>query len=187
MAEAKKKKDRGELNLNGQIELTIEADLDPDGKLQNATVKDKRGDKQLENVALGFVSALSDSGVLDFLEGTSHLRLTAKIDEHNVEVVVATEVESEDRARQMEKGYSLLIVGGRIAKRGKDEEVYYNHTQVTSLGKEVLVKFSMPRSEMGQMLSKTPVRQLACSVTVLGFFRSLRLLRVISWIVSIAR
>ena len=154
LADAKKKKDRGELNLNGQIELTVEADRDPDGKLQNPKVKDPRGDKTLESVALDFVAALSDSGVLDFLEGTRHLKLTVKLDQNNVEVVATTEVESEERARQMEKGYNLLIVGGRIAKRGKDEEVYYNHTEVTSHDKEVNLKFSMPRSEMGQMLSK---------------------------------
>lgn len=147
-------KERGELNLSGQIELSVEGDRDPDGKLRNVTVTDKRGDETLESVAKEFIAALSDSGVLDFLEGTRHLRLTAKIDDKNVEVMAATEVESEDRARQMEKGYSLLIVGGRIAKRGKDEEVYYNHTEVTSSGKEVQVKFSMPRSEMGQMLTK---------------------------------
>jgi hypothetical protein len=154
LANAKKMKDDGKLKLTGQIELTVESDLEPDGKLKNARVTDKRGDKTLEAVALDFVAALSDSGVLDFLEGTKHLRLIAKIDDNNVEVTAATEVDSESRARQMEKGYSLLIVGGRIAKRGKDEEVYYNHTQVTSQGKEVSVKFTMPRSEMGELLSK---------------------------------
>jgi hypothetical protein len=154
LADAKRKKDRGELNLNGQIELTVEADRGQDGKLINAQVKDKRGDKKLEAVALDFVAALSDSGVLDFLEGTKHIRLIARVDEQNVEVIASTEVESEQRARQMEKGFSLLIVGGRIAKRGKDEEIYYNHTQVSSKDKEVSVKFSMSRAEMGQLLSK---------------------------------
>jgi len=156
---AKKKKDAGELNLNGQIELTIEADRADDGKLLNARVQDKRGDKALESVALDFVSALSDSGVLDFLEGTKHIKLIAKIDDKTVEVTASSEVESEERARQMEKGFSLLIVGGRIAKRGKDEEVYYNHTQVTSKEKEVSVKFSMPRSEMSQLISKYATEQ----------------------------
>ncbi len=154
LAEAKKKKDRGELNLNGQIELTVEADRGDDGKLVNAVVKDKRGDKKLEAIALDFVAALSDSGVLDFLEGTKHIKLTAKVDEQNVEVIASSEVESEQRARQMEKGFSLLIVGGRIAKRGKDEEIYYNHTQVFSKDKEVSVKFSMSRAEIGALLSK---------------------------------
>jgi len=154
LVNAKKMKEDGKLNLDGQIELTVEADRDPDGKLKNAQVKDKRGDKMLEAVALDLVSALSDSGVLDFLEGTRHLRLTAKLDDKNVEITASTEVESEDRARQMEKGYSLLIVGGRIAKRGKDEEVYYNHTVVTSKDKEVSVKFSISRDEMSQLLTK---------------------------------
>ena len=100
------------------------------------------------------MAALSDSGVLDFLEGTKHIKLTARVDDKNVEVIASSEVESEQRARQMEKGFSLLIVGGRIAKRGKDEEIYYNHTQVFSKDKEVSVKFSMSRAEMGALLSK---------------------------------
>jgi hypothetical protein len=154
LAEAKKKKDSGELKLDGQIELTVEADRDPDGKLKNAKVADKRGDKKLEAVALDFITALSDSGVLDFLEGTKHLRLTVKIDDKTVEVVASSEVESADRARTMERTFSGMIVLGRIAKRGKDEEIYYNHTQVSSKDKEVSVKFSMSRTEMGALLSK---------------------------------
>jgi len=154
LASAKKMKDDGKLNLSGQIELTVEADRDAEGKLQNAKVTDKRGDKTLEGVALDFVSALSDSGVLDFLEGTKHLKLVAKVDDNNIEIVVSTEVESEERARQLEKGYSLLIVGGRIVKRGKDEEIYYNHTEVMSHDKEVSVKLAMPRSELSPLLLK---------------------------------
>jgi hypothetical protein len=163
LVEAKKKKDSGELKLDGQIELTVEADRDPDGKLKNPKVTDKRGDKKLEAVALDFISALSDSGVLEFLEDkkhseeTKHLRLTVKIDDKTVEVVASSEVGSADRARQLENTFSGMIVLGRIAKRGKDEEVYYNHTQVSSQDKEVSVKFSMPRAEMGALLSKYSV------------------------------
>jgi hypothetical protein len=151
---AKKLRDEKKLNLDGVIELTVEADRTPEGKLTNATVSDKRGDKTLERVALEFIAALSDSGVLDFLEGTTHLKVTVKLDNNNVEVVAATEVDSEDRARQLERTFGGMIVLGRIVKRGKDEEVYYNHTQVSSKEKEVSVKFLMPRAEMGAMLSK---------------------------------
>ncbi len=154
LVNAKKLKDAKKLNLDGQIELTVEADRDEQGKLSNAKVTDKRGDKTLETVALDFVAALSDSGVLDFLEGTKHLKVTVKIDNENVEVVAMTEVDTEDRARQLERTFGGMIVLGRIVKHGKDEEVYYNHTQVSSNQKEVSVKFAMPRAEMGAMLSK---------------------------------
>jgi hypothetical protein len=156
LVEAKKKKDKGELKLDGQIELTVEADRDPDGKLRNAKVADKRGDKTLEAVALDFISALSDSGVLDFLEDTKHLRVTVKIDDKTVEVVAASEVESTERARKLERTFNGMIVLGRISAHlnKKDEEAYYNHTQVSSQEKEVSVKFSMPRGEMGALLSK---------------------------------
>ena len=154
LADAKKKKDKGELNLEGQIEMTVEADLGPDGKLINARVTGGRGDKSLEKTALDFVAALSDSGVLDFLEGLKHLKVNVKLDQSNVEVVAASEVETADRARQLERIFGSMIVLGRIVKHGKDEEIYYNHTQVTSKEKEVSVKFAMPRAEMGAMLSK---------------------------------
>lgn len=151
---ARKMKDDKKLNLDGQIELTVEADRDPDGKLRNAKVSDKRGDKTLEAVALDFIAALSDSGVLDFLEDTKHLRVTVKIDDKTVEVVASSEVGSADRARKLERTFNGMIVLGRIAKRGQDEEVYYNHSEVSSNEKEVSVKFSMPRGEMGALLSK---------------------------------
>ena len=151
---AKKLKDEKKLNLDGQIELTVEADRDEQGKLTNAKVSDKRGDKTLESVALDFVSALSDSGVLDFLEGTKHLKVTVKLDNDNVEVVASTEVDTEDRARQLERTFGGMIVLGRVVKHGQDEETYYNHTQVSSNQKEVSVKFLMPRAEMGAKLSK---------------------------------
>jgi hypothetical protein len=105
-------------------------------------------------VALDFISALSDSGVLDFLTDAKHLKMTVKFDNETVEVTASTEVESADRARRLERTYSNMIVLGRIVKHGKDEEVYYNHTQVSSQDKEVSVKFSMPRAEMGALLSK---------------------------------
>ena len=156
---AKVMRDEKKLNLDGVIELTVEADRTPEGKLINAKVSDKRGDKTLEKVALDFIAALSDSGVLDFLEGTTHLRVIVKLDKDNVEVVAATEVDSADRARQLERTFGGMIVLGRIVKRGKDEEVYYNHTQVSSNEKEVSVKFTMPRAEMGAMLSKHAVEK----------------------------
>lgn len=153
LADAKKKKDKGELKLDGLIELTVEADRDADGKLTNAKVTDKRGDKTLEKIALDFVAALSDSGVLDFVEG-KRLRVFVKLDDQNLEVAAATEVESVERARQLERTFGAMIVLGRITKRGKDEEIYYNHTQVSSKEKEVNVKFAMPRAEVGALLSK---------------------------------
>ncbi|MFZ0748444.1 MAG: hypothetical protein WAM70_03715, partial [Pyrinomonadaceae bacterium] len=57
---AKKRRDEKQLNLDGVIELTVDADRSPDGKLINAKVTDKRGDKVLQTTALDFIAALSD-------------------------------------------------------------------------------------------------------------------------------
>src|SRR5688500_18415519 len=78
---AKKRRDEKQLNLDGVIELTVEADRAPDGKLINAKVTDKRGDKVLEITALEVIAALSDSGGLVVLGDAKHLRGSVTLDE----------------------------------------------------------------------------------------------------------
>ncbi len=50
LAAANKKKTAGELDLNGPVEMTIEADRKPDGTLDNVEVTQKTGDERLVEV-----------------------------------------------------------------------------------------------------------------------------------------
>lgn len=154
LAKYKEMKDKGQLDLSGSIELTIEADRDDEGKLQNATVTAAKGDPKLKDVALDFASALSDSGVLKSFKDTKHLSLTTKLDESNLEITIVTEAESEDRARQMASAYNFLLAAGIKAKGGQDEEAYYKATKISADGKHIIVNFSMPRSQVSEKLSK---------------------------------
>ncbi len=158
LAKAKEAKDKKEFDVSGPIEMVIEADLGPDGKLINPVITTKKGDPKLEAVVTDFVAALSDSRALGFLNGqdVKHIRLSVNLTETEVTVRVASEVDSPDRASQIAKGYSVLLLGGRIAKKGQTEEVIYKNTKVSSNGKEVTVDFTMPRKEATEILAKLP-------------------------------
>jgi hypothetical protein len=152
LAKAKKKRDDGKLDLSGSIEIVVTADRNPDGSLRNVVPKVLKGDPNLVEVALDFVSALSDSHALVFLKDTNSLTMTVKANENNISASVESEVEDEARASQMANAFNVLVWAA--GKSDKDEAVYYKSTSVTSKGKDVIVNFSMPRATASALISK---------------------------------
>ncbi|MBD0325084.1 MAG: hypothetical protein ICV68_01555 [Pyrinomonadaceae bacterium] len=152
LAKYKKMKDEGQINLDGTIEMIINADRRPDGTLTNIKPKLIKGDPKLVNAALDFVSALSDSRALVFLKDTKHLVMRVKANEANVSVTASTEVESAALASVMSFGFNTLVK--KASDSPRDEAVYYRSTNVTSSGKQVIVNFSMSRAEATTALKK---------------------------------
>jgi hypothetical protein len=167
LARANALRDKGQLDLSSEIEITIAASLDTDCKLTNPIVIQKTGDSRLIDVAKDMVSAIGDSGMLSFLRDPSKvkdptklscdampLQVTIKLDQNDIAAKVETQADSPERAVQMAKGYNTLLAVGEFAKRGQDEELLYRNTKVTSEGKQILVNFSMPRPTASEMLKK---------------------------------
>jgi hypothetical protein len=152
LAKAKKKRDAGELDLSGSIEIVVTADRNPDGSLRNIVPKVLKGDQKLVEVALDFVSALSDSHALVFLKDTESLTLTVKANENTISASAESEADTEARASQMANAFNVLVWAA--SKSDKDEAIYYKSTSVTSKGKEVIVNFSMPRATASALISK---------------------------------
>lgn len=167
LARADAMRNKGQLDLTSAIEITIAAKLGPDCKLIDATVVQKTGDGRLIDVAKEMVAAIGDSGMLSFLRDPKKvkdpkvfncdempLQLTIKLDQTDISAMVETEADSPERAMEMASGYNGLLTVGQFARRGKDEEVLYRNTKVTSEGKQILVNFSMPRPTASEMLKK---------------------------------
>jgi outer membrane biosynthesis protein TonB len=152
LAKAKKKRDDGKLDLSGSIEIVVTADRNPDGSLRNVVPKVLKGDPNLVEVALDFVSALSDSHALVFLKDTNSLTMTVKANENTISASVESEVDTEARASQMANAFNVLVWAA--SKSDKDEAIYYKSTSVTSKGKDVIVNFSMPRATASALISK---------------------------------
>ncbi len=167
LARANALRDKGQLDLNSEIEITIAASLNTDCTLTNPNVIQRSGDARLIDVAKDMVSAIGDSGMLSFLRDPSKvkdptklscdampLQVTLKLDQDNIAAKVESQADTPERAVQMAKGYNTLLAVGQFAKRGHDEEVLYRNTKVTSEGKQILVNFSMPRPTASEMLKK---------------------------------
>ncbi len=167
LARASDMRDKGQLDLSSEIEITIAASLGTDCKLTNPNVIQKRGDARLIDVAKDMVSAIGDSGMLSFLRdprkvtdpaklscNAMPLQVTIKLDQNDIAAKVESQADSPERAVQMAKGYNTLLAVGEFAKRGHDEEILYRNTKVTSEGKQILVNFNMPRPTASEMLKK---------------------------------
>ena len=147
-------KDKGELDLGNPVEMTIEADRNPDGTLTNVAVIRKSGDPKLIEATKDFIAALSASRALNFLEGTDHLIMTLKLDTATISVSASTEAASNAEAKQKALGYNTLLYLGAVARKGRDEATIMSNTKVTASGKQITINFNLPRSAIGDMLKK---------------------------------
>lgn len=167
LKKANEKKEKKELDLSKVVELKIEAQLNKDCKLTDPAVAQKSGDERLLSLAKELAGAISDSNMLSFLKDpekhkgenpmpceTVPLSLTIKLDEGEVTAQVELQSDSPERATQLARAYNGLLFLGQMAKQGKDEELIYKHTKVLTEGRQILVRFRMPRQTAGEMLTK---------------------------------
>lgn len=161
LANANALKTNGKLDLNKTMEVVIVAELDPNGKLVNPVVVQKSGDEVLIEVAKEMVGAINDSNALSFLKKLNQtglngkqVRFTVKLDQSDVVAKVESEVESEQRAKEIASGFNFLLMLGQQAKKGQDEELIYKNTKISSTGNQIIVNFTMPRQVAGEMVKK---------------------------------
>lgn len=154
LAKVKLMKDLGDFDLRKPLAISVTASRSSDGALGDVTITQNTGDPKLGNIAKDFVAALRDSNALEFLEGTGALNLTAKLNKTDVAFTATSEAKSVARAAQLAKGYNALLAIGLTVKKGRDEEAVYKNAQVSSNGKQIIVKLILSRALAGQLLSK---------------------------------
>ena len=168
LARANDLKEKGVINLEGVVEMTIDANLTEDCKLQEPKVVQKSGDAQMMNLAKELTAAIGDSRMLLFLKDPEKvqkeqktlrcdpmaLRFNVKLDQTEVNATVVTEADSPERAAQLTAVYNWALAGGAINKKGRDEEILFRNTKVTANGKQIVVSFKMPRQGAADILKK---------------------------------
>lgn len=156
-------KQQGKLDLDKPFEIVIEAELDQNGKLQNARFTKKAGDPNLVDLFGRMVSALNDSGFLIYLKPLdkdnpgSKVVFTIKQGESEVLASVESEASSDDSARVLAKGFNAALAIGAESRAGKDEEVLLRNTSALPMGKKIIFNFTMPRQAVVDLIK----RQLA--------------------------
>lgn len=153
-------KKQGKLDLNQPFEIVIEAELDANGKLQNAKFTKKAGDPNLVDLFGRMVSALNDSGFLVYLKPLnsdnpdSKVVFTIKQGESEVLASVESEASSDDSARLLAKGFNAALAIGADTRAGKNEEQLLRNTSALPVGKKIIFNFTMPRQAVVDLIKK---------------------------------
>lgn len=150
--------DQGKLDLkNAAIEVTATAERNADGTLKAETVQLNwvtASDENTNALAQQLITALSQSKVLSLLKGAKDVRLGLKLDQENVSVQVASDMESEVVASKIAYGYGALIGFGRMRKSGTDEAELYKNLKFSNEGKHFTMSFVMPKDAAGKMITE---------------------------------
>lgn len=162
LKEGKRMKDAGEINLEGTLEMTVEADRQDDGVLANVEITGgAASDEKMKQLAKDFIAALSDSKILAALKGTKHIVMKLRLDSEQVDVRVTSDMASPEEAARMASGYNGLLFIGAVSKKGKDEEQIFKSVKVTTEQKQIVLTFNMPRKDAGALVSKLINRNAA--------------------------
>jgi len=168
LARANELKEKGTIDLNGVLEMSVDANLNGDCRLENPKVVQKSGDTQMVELAKELTAAIGDSRMLLFLKDPEKvqkeqkglrcdpmaLRFNVKLDQTDFNATVETEADSPERAAQLSGVYNWALAGGAVSKKGRDEEIIFRNTKVTAEGKQIVVRFKLPRQTAGEMLKK---------------------------------
>jgi hypothetical protein len=152
-------KNDGKLNLDQSFEVTVEAELDNEAKLQNPVFTQKSGDPALVDLAGRMIAALNDSRILILLKALNEGKPTKVVfvvrqDQSELVARVESDVDSEQSAKQKASVFNLMLAAGEKARKGKDEAILMRNTAATADGKRVIFNFAMPRQEVGDMIKK---------------------------------
>ena len=159
-AEAKGMSDKNQLDMTQQFEVTIEAELNQQGKLVNTNIAKKSGDAQLIYLSKRFVETMNDSGVLFYLKAlsqnnpTSKVVFTIKQNTSSVVAIIEVEAKDADSARVLTKGFNATIAYGVTQRKGKVEEQLLRDLKASQDGQKIIFNFSMPREEAVALVKK---------------------------------
>ena len=151
---ARRLKDEGALDLSRTLAVTIEADRNTDGTIENVAITGASSSAGLEALTAEFVDALSESRALSFLEGARHVLMDFRLDPTTLAANLSTEVESDAHAARQARAYNALLVVARLSKRGQPVEAVYNNMTVSANGKQLAFKLEMSREAAGNLLLK---------------------------------
>ena len=153
-------KNKGQLDFDKPFEVAIDTELDKYGKLINFKVSKKAGDPTLIDLGGKLVGALNDSGILFYLKkinedkpGTKVI-FTIKQNGNDVVATVESEAASADSARQLSRGFGLMLAVGADSRKGKDEEILLRNTKVSADGNKIIFSLNMAHEDVVNLVKK---------------------------------
>lgn len=160
LATGKKMVDEKRIDLNGVVEMTVEADRNAEGKLDNVQITGAAAtDENLYKLAQDFVAALSDSKIFLVLSDVQHVTMTLKLDKETLAVNVLSDVKSAARAREMATGYGGMLGLARLKKSDSAEGELLKGVTIEAKDEQFIMDFKMTREAAAGLVAKQIAKQ----------------------------
>jgi hypothetical protein len=166
-------REKKEVDLESQFMVNAKGKLDKNGRLDPKTFKyvqaSSQDEKMLE-VVKESIEAINVAGYLQYLKELSgkDFNLVLQQDTENITAVVQSELESDTRARTIKSALDLAISIAKSRKTAadadqndKDDLVLLEGAKIETNGKNVIIKFTVPKAIAHPMIQRKLAEQAA--------------------------
>lgn len=153
------------INVDAPYKVEVISKVNSDGKLIDAKMVTANGsDAQMSEVAKEAISAFSDSQLLrplyDAVKKDSkikdvYVKITFSQDKDNLQVIIQTQAETEDKAKTISSGLNALLSLTKLTRPGSDEAVLMEKAQLATQGKTFIINFLISNDDKNQMIEKS--------------------------------
>lgn len=164
---------KNEVDLQSEFAINARGKLNKDGKFDPKTFKYVAAtspDPDMIDVVKRGIEAVNESGYLKYLVDLSgkDLDLQVRQDLANLNAVVQTELETENRAKTLSSLLSSVIAMKMKEKQSpeadqndKDDLVLLENAKVEQIGKKLVITFNVPKEIVHKMIERKLAEQAA--------------------------
>lgn len=166
----KTKFDKKEVDLSQNFKVVAEGVLTKDGKLDITTDKKtkqpksrillKEGNAEMIAVAEQAIAAIGDSGWLGYLrnQDVEKINFTIVQDNDNLQVIITSDLPTEERAKTVSSGLSgIFLIGKNKKDLGDDEKVLLSNAKAIvnpDNKKQFVLNFLIPKATALEMITR---------------------------------
>ena len=145
----------GKLKADDVFEFTVEAERNADGSLRDVRFTGQAAaNGRWRPLAEEFLTILSDSRALSYLEGVERVTFTLGLAER-LTASLAAEAPTEEAAAQLDKTSALLFDIARHSQQGRPGVEILAGLRASASGKRFSITLDMTRAEVGNLLSQS--------------------------------
>jgi len=147
-----------EVDLKSPFSLIMQGKLDEKGKFEKTTSKftKSEGDVKIIEIAKQALIALSDSGLFFNWKqlGLDEVEISLIQTETEFSANFKSTFETVNRAKSTTSSLNMFLQMGKITVKDEDSKALLENSKVESIGKDFLLKFSMPLEQFHGIINK---------------------------------
>lgn len=143
----------GLLDLDDTFDITVEADRNTAGTLQEITLANvTESNKRWRELIQDFAIVLSDSRLVSNTEDPRRLSMRFTLGGQSAAAAFSFEAESDARATQLANSYGPLFRAAQSRRTRPEEILIWNNLKVSANGKRLMFKLELTREQAGNLL-----------------------------------